>query len=101
MSQLVRNLKRVIKVQPTMTADDNADNDVAFDWTAISDFSTEKGLASTLQSVAILDLVMPYAVIKSPSDKVICMLPHICTAWASAAVISIAALPAPEPSIKP
>ena len=38
-----------------MTADDNADNDVAFDWTAISDFSTEKGLASTLQSVAILD----------------------------------------------
>ena len=55
MSQLVRNLKRVIKVQPTMTADDNADNDVAFDWTAISDFSTEKGLASTLQSVAILD----------------------------------------------
>ena len=55
MSQLTRNLKRVIKVQPTMTADDNADNDVAFDWTAISDFSTEKGSATMLQSVAILD----------------------------------------------
>ena len=55
MSKLVRNLKRVIKVQPTMTADDNAENDVAFEWTAISNFSTENGLASTLQSVAILD----------------------------------------------
>ena len=55
MSKLVRNLKRVIKVQPTMTADDNAENDVAFEWTAISNFATENGLASTLQSVAILD----------------------------------------------
>ena len=55
MSKLVRNLRRVIKVQPVMTADDNADNDVAFDWTAISGVSTEKGLATMLQSVAILD----------------------------------------------
>ena len=38
-----------------MTADDNADNDVAFDWTAISGASTEKGVATMLQSVAILD----------------------------------------------
>ena len=42
MSKLVRNLRRVIKVQPVMTADDNADNDVAFDWPAISGVSTEK-----------------------------------------------------------
>ena len=55
MSKLVRNLRRVIKVPPVMTADDNADNDVAFDWTAISGVSTEKGLATMLQSVAILD----------------------------------------------
>jgi len=55
MSKLVRNLRRVIKVQPVMTADDNADNDVAFDWTAVSGISTEKGLATMLQSVAILD----------------------------------------------
>ena len=54
MSKLVRNLRRIVKVQPVMTADDNADNDVAFDWTAVN-ISTEKGLASMLQSVAILD----------------------------------------------
>tara|TARA_Y100001963_G_C6761338_1_gene439633 strand:+ start:1488 stop:1994 length:507 start_codon:yes stop_codon:yes gene_type:complete len=52
---MVRNLRRVIKVSPTMTADDNADNDVAFDWTAISSASTEKGVATMLQSIAILD----------------------------------------------
>jgi hypothetical protein len=52
---MTRNLKRLIKVSPTMTADDNADNDVAFDWTAISSASTEKGVATMLQSVAILD----------------------------------------------
>ena len=38
-----------------MTADDNADNDVAFDWTAITGVSSEKGVATLLQSVAILD----------------------------------------------
>ena len=54
MSKLVKNLRRVVKVSPVMTADDNADNDVAFDWTAVS-ISTEKGLATMLQSVAILD----------------------------------------------
>ena len=55
MSKMVRNLRRVIKIQPTMTADDNADNDVAFDWTAVTGVSTEKGVATMLQSVAILD----------------------------------------------
>ena len=55
MASIVRNLKRVIKIQPTMTADDNADNDVAFDWTAIEGAATEKGLATMLQSVCILD----------------------------------------------
>ena len=55
MSEIKRNLRRVIKVQPTMTADDNADNDVAFDWTAVTGASSEKGLATMLQSVAILD----------------------------------------------
>ena len=54
MSKLVRNLRRVVKVSPVMTADDNADNDVAFDWTAVN-ISTENGLATMLQSVAILD----------------------------------------------
>ena len=55
MSEIKRNLRRLIKVSPTMTADDNADNDVAFDWTAINSISTEKGVATMLQSVAILD----------------------------------------------
>ena len=55
MSEIKRNLRRVIKIQPTMTADDNADNDVAFDWTAITGVSSEKGVATLLQSVAILD----------------------------------------------
>ena len=54
MSRVVRNAKRVVKLQPTMTADDNADNDVAFDWTAVT-AATENGLATMLQSVAILD----------------------------------------------
>ena len=55
MSSMRRNLRRVVKVSPVMTADDNADNNVAFDWTAISSASTEKGVATMLQSVAILD----------------------------------------------
>ena len=52
---LVLQAKRVVKVQPTMTADDNADNDVAFDWTAVTGASSEKGVATMLQSVAMLD----------------------------------------------
>ena len=52
---LVSISKRVIKIQPTMTADDNADNDVAFDWTAIENVSSSNGMATTLQSVAVLD----------------------------------------------
>ena len=48
-------LPRVIKIQPTMTADDNADNDVAFDWTEIADASSYIGKATKLVSVAILD----------------------------------------------
>mgnify|MGYP003119149483 CR=1 FL=1 len=47
--------KRVIKISPTMTADDNADNDVAFDWTAIDNVSGANGMATTLKSVSILD----------------------------------------------
>tara|TARA_R110002020_G_C16262547_1_gene770596 strand:+ start:1391 stop:1912 length:522 start_codon:yes stop_codon:yes gene_type:complete len=52
---LVKQAKRIIKVQPVMTADDNGDNDVAFDWTAVSGVSHAKGSATMLQSVAILD----------------------------------------------
>ena len=55
MSKIVRNLKRVIKVQPTMTADDNDIDDVAFDWIEIPHMSNENGMATTLQSVMILD----------------------------------------------
>ena len=55
-SPLVSISKRVIKVQPTMTADDIADNDVAFDWTSIENVSLGNGIATTLQSVAILDV---------------------------------------------
>ena len=54
MSKLVRNLRRVVKVSPVMTADDNDDNHIAFNWTAVP-ISTENGLATMLQSVAILD----------------------------------------------
>ena len=49
------SLSRVIKVTPTFTADDNADNDVAFEWTEIPNAFASKGQASTLQSIAILD----------------------------------------------
>ena len=52
---LVSISKRVIKVQPTFTADDNADNDVAFEWTEIPNAFSSKGRASTLQSIFILD----------------------------------------------
>ena len=53
---LVSLSKRVVKVQPTFTADDNADNDVAFEWTEIPNAFASKGQASTLQSIAILDV---------------------------------------------
>ena len=52
---LVSLSKRVVKVQPTFTADDNADNDVAFDWTEVSNAFSSKGQASTLQSIMVLD----------------------------------------------
>ena len=52
---LVSIAKRVIKVQPTFTADDNADNDVAFNWTEIPNAFSNKGQPSTLQSIFILN----------------------------------------------
>ena len=55
MSRIVTNLKRMIKVTPTMTADDNADNDVAFDWTLVPDAFLDVGFGATLQSVGILN----------------------------------------------
>ena len=55
MSSLVRSLKRVIKITATMTADDNADNDVAFDWITVPDVFQDNGVGAILQSVAILD----------------------------------------------
>mgnify|MGYP006410629243 FL=1 len=54
MSKLVTNLNRLIKVQPVFTADDNADNDVAFEWTSFT-LGTENGIGAVLESVAILD----------------------------------------------
>ena len=52
---LVSISKRVIKVQPTFTADDNADNDVAFNWTSIPNAFSSKGRATTLNSIFILN----------------------------------------------
>ena len=52
---LVSISKRVIKVQPTFTADDNADNDVAFNWTSIPNAFCSKGTATTLNSIFILN----------------------------------------------
>ena len=54
MSQLIRNVVKTIKVTPTFTADDNADNDVAFEWTQFT-LSDEVGVGAILESVAILD----------------------------------------------
>ena len=54
MSQLIRNVVKTIKVTPVLTADDNADNDVAFDWTEVQ-LSSEIGIGAILESVAILD----------------------------------------------
>ena len=49
------SLKRVIKVQPTITLDDNDDNHVAFNWTEIPSASPGKGVAVTLNSIFILN----------------------------------------------
>ena len=54
MNQLVKNVVKTIKVTPTFTADDNADNDVAFEWTEVK-LSDEIGIGAILESVAILD----------------------------------------------
>ena len=48
-------LPRLINVTPTIVADDNADNDVAFNWTKIENASTLEGHPTKLVSVAILD----------------------------------------------
>ena len=52
---LVSISKRAIKIQPTFTADDNDDNHVAFNWTEIPNAFPNKGQASTLQSIFILN----------------------------------------------
>ena len=46
---------KIIKVQPAVTAADNADNDVIFDWTEIPNFSSGRGVAALLESVALMD----------------------------------------------
>ena len=46
---------RLIEVTPTIVADDNADNDVAFNWTKISNASIRAGEATKLVSVSIYD----------------------------------------------
>ena len=49
------SLKRVIKVQPTFTADDNDDNHVAFGWTEIPGAFSGQGVAATLNSIFVLN----------------------------------------------
>ena len=49
------SLKRVIKVQPTITLDDNDDNHIAFNWTEIPGAFSGKGTAATLNSIVILN----------------------------------------------
>ena len=49
------SLKRVIKVQPTITLDDNGDNHVAFNWTEIPNAFSGKGVAATLNSIFIIN----------------------------------------------
>ena len=46
---------KLIKIQPAVTAADNADNDVIFDWTEIPNFSSGRGIAALLESVALMD----------------------------------------------
>ena len=45
----------VIKITPTIVADDNADNDVAFNWVELKGVSASKGIATKLQSIAMYD----------------------------------------------
>ena len=49
------SLKRVIKVSPTFTADDNGNDHVAFNWTEIPSAFLGKGIGSTLNSIFILN----------------------------------------------
>ena len=46
---------KLIKIQPAVTAADNDDNDVIFDWTEIPNFSSGRGIAALLESVALMD----------------------------------------------
>jgi hypothetical protein len=46
---------KIIKIQPAVTAADNDDNDVVFDWTEIPNFSSGRGMAALLESVALMD----------------------------------------------
>ena len=46
---------KLIKIQPAVTAADNDDNDVIFDWTEIPNFSSGRGMAALLESVALMD----------------------------------------------
>ena len=48
-------LPRLIKVTPTIVADDNADNDVAFNWAEVSNASLVNGRAIKLVSASIYD----------------------------------------------
>ena len=56
-ASLVSISKRVIKVQPTFTADDNTDEHVAFNWTEVPNAFSNKGQASTLNSIYILNVM--------------------------------------------
>ena len=47
--------RKLIKVVPTMVADNNADNDVAFNWVVIPSVSSSNGNPVKLVSVAIYD----------------------------------------------
>ena len=44
------------KITPTVTAADNDDNDVAFDWTEITNNSSPTGQAVKLESACVLDM---------------------------------------------
>ena len=46
---------KLIKIQPAVTAADNDDNDVIFDWTELPNFSSGRGTAAILESVALMD----------------------------------------------
>ena len=46
---------KLIKIQPAVTAADNDDNDVIFDWTEIPNFSSGRGMGALLESVALMD----------------------------------------------